>query len=391
MQKRRIAVIVRSAQKGGVESHVYDLLKKSLSLGYDPVLISLSNAPADGKFLNLGIEVVLLSDNYAGSFRSFMNIFALRRLLRSMRPALIHCHSTRPIIIGSLAARLAGIRNIILTVHNSYKLMAIDNACLINTSLLTASKLMHYAGFCLSRCIITVSKMMSQEIENDFKRFPLFRRVVAPKMKIIHNGIDTARFNNKTRYIPTSVHDVATGLKVIGTIGRLDPMKGINVLLRSAKKLSDKGLSFRLLIAGDGRSKEDLWKLIGALGLHNRVQLLGHYDEPKTVYDLMDIFVLPSFSEGFALVIPEAMACGLPVVSTPVGCAPEIIRNNINGIIIPPNDSDALAGALEYLIVNDAARLRMGEEGAKTISGRFTAMEMMDKTFAVYEKALAAR
>lgn len=377
---KKLALIVRSAQSGGVENHVYEILKKADFFGYTPTLISLSEVTADDKFKKLGIEVILLKDKRTRSFHSLFNIYHLYRVLKKIKPDIVHCHGTRPIFIGTVAARIAGIRNILVTIHNSYKLMTYDNNANINYKLLIISKIIHAIGFSLSRYVIVVSKKLSEELEDAFRYFPFLWKNFSSKIRIVHNGIDIDKFRNSI------TKDKNNNLKVIGTVGRLDPMKGVKNLLLATKELLDNGYAFEVLIVGDGRYRNELLKLSETLGINKRVYFLGYKEEPAEFYNMMDIFVLPSLSEGFGLVNLEAMASGIPVITTDVGCASEAVINLANGIIVPPGDVTSLSNAMRFLLDNDDIRLRMGAEGRKTVESRFTDKIMLNKIFALYDE-----
>jgi len=382
---KKLALIVRSALCGGLDNHVYEILKKADSFGYSPTLISLTNITPDDKFKKLNIEIILLKDRYIQSSHSLFNIYHLYKVLKKIKPDIVHCHSTRPIFVGAVAARIAGIKNILTTVHNSYKLMAYDNNLNINYKLLLISKFIHVIGFSLSKKIMVVSKKLSQEIENAFGYLPFLGRRILSKIKIIHPGINIEKFNKITNKSNNAIGS-DNKLKVIGTVGRLDPIKGIKNLLLAAKDLYDKGYLFEVLIVGDGYSRNELLKLSDTLGIKKSVHFVGYKEEPAEFYNMMDIFVLPSLSEGFGMVNLEAMASGVPVISTDVGCASEAVIYLVNGIIIPPGDVTSLVNALKFLLDNDDLRLKIGAEGRKTVESQFTDEIMLNKIFALYDE-----
>ncbi len=384
----KIALLVRSAQQGGVESHVYELLRNIPSLGYHPVLISLSDGPIDYRFRELGIEIISLKDKKARSFRSLSNVFYLYKALKKLKPEIVHCHGTRPIFIGTIAAKMAGIKTIIVTVHNSYKLMTYDDYGIPKRNLLALSKVMHFMGFTISKCIITVSRSLADEIKCDFGNWPLANAHVNNKIKIIHNGFNSEKYKKITDNVTLKKSlNISNKLKVIGTVGRLEPMKGIHILLQATKYLFNAGYLFELIIVGDGRSRKDLEKLTIELGIKRNVHFLGYIEDPVDIYNIMDIFVLPSLSEGFAMVIVEAMACQLPVVSTNVGCASEIIIDSTNGIIVPTNNISEIANAIKRYLCDEGFSCKIGAEAMKTTTS-YTNKYMVERTFSVY-KSLA--
>lgn len=388
---KKLAIIVRSAQTGGVENHVYEILKSAGSFGYEPILISLVDVPVADKFKDLGIEIRTLKDKMSMSPRSTSIIYPLYKLLKKIDPDLVHLHGTRPIFIGSVAARLARIQQIVVTLHGSYKLMAYNkNTGKIDYKLLFVSKVIHTIGFMLAKRIIVDAFALVSEVNGACKYFPLKMGKIRNKIRPIHIGIDMR--NIKKRHDRDRIRKkigLQDGTRVIGTIGRLDePMKGIEILLRAVRKLFDDGCVFDVLIAGKGDSKRGLEALSNKLGINKNVHFLGYWEDLAEIYSILDIFVLPSFSEGFPIVNLEAMAFGLPVVSTNVGGVPEAVKNLVAGLIVPPRDADAIGVAMQFLLENDAVRLKMGLEGELRVKHYFADIVMMKKIFTLYDQVL---
>jgi glycosyltransferase involved in cell wall biosynthesis len=386
---RRITVveIVRSAQYGGVENHVYALLKHMDPRKYRALLVSLSNAPVHDQFTKLGIETIVLNDRVDSSYRSFLTVMPLARVLRKIRPDVVHLHGIRPIFIGSLAARLAGVKRIISTLHGSYRLMSMDGQGKENAFLLALSKLMHLAGFSLSTHIIADANSLQDEIKEMFRLVPFYRSSsLEKKMETIYNGIDVDEFKDLgDGHALRDKLGIPRDRFVFGTISRLDePKKGIAVFLRAAHRLLQEGHSAHFLITGEGYSKQPLLKLANELGLGVKVTFLGYWDNLKEVLAALDVFVLPSFSEGFPIVNLEAMAAGLPVISTDVGGVSEGIVHNSNGVLVPPNNEKEMARAMTFLIEHPEIAKNMGEKGKVRVETEFTISIMTSSVLSLY-------
>ena len=178
---------------------------------------------------------------------------------------------------------------------------------------------------------------------------------------------------------------------ILGSIGRIDePMKGIRVLLDAIKILYKGGTRFYAVIVGEGYSRKELEKYAEDVGLSNIVRFLGFWDNLQEIFDMIDIFVLPSFSEGFPLVNLEAMQNGIPVVATDVGGVREAITDGVNGLVVPPRDPVKLATALKNVIQDNVMRERMGESARETARERFSLQLMLDKIFSVYDEMTRA-
>jgi GalNAc-alpha-(1->4)-GalNAc-alpha-(1->3)-diNAcBac-PP-undecaprenol alpha-1,4-N-acetyl-D-galactosaminyltransferase len=144
-------------------------------------------------------------------------------------------------------------------------------------------------------------------------------------------------------------------------VGRLNQHKGYRLLLRAFAQLKDQHTNWTLTILGEGPLRHELEDLGQQLGISNRVKLLGRVSNPYDFLTQADIFVMASRYEGFPLALCEAMACGLPVIATDCPSGPkEIIRDGVDGLLVPTDDVDALARAINCLIEDEAMRLRLG-------------------------------
>jgi glycosyltransferase involved in cell wall biosynthesis len=386
--KIKIVEIVRSAEYGGVETHVRDILEYGIKSGYEMSLVSLTNVTPNKSFQELGVEIILLpdmqwmspriSDNIK---RSIGNIINLYKILKIIKPDIVHLHGTRPIFIGSIAARCAKIDRIISTVHGSYKLMSyLHNGCIDNIKLLSA-KIICFIGMLLSKRIIAVSNAVKEELLA-LTNIVFIRNHFKNKLCTIYSGLDAFNYKISNRY---NRYRSDTSTTIIGTVTRLDePMKGISVLLKATKILIDMQCDIKVLIAGDGVSKVPLTRLTNELNLTHVVDFLGYCDNTKELYKNFDIFVLPSLSEGLGIVNLEAMAASLPVVASDVGGIPEAVRHNQNGLLVPPNDEKQLALAIHSLIKNKEKAINMGIVGYKIVTKEFDKNNSLRTIFSEY-------
>jgi glycosyltransferase involved in cell wall biosynthesis len=204
-------------------------------------------------------------------------------------------------------------------------------------------------------------------------------------MGVIHNGIDPDLFHPVPPADPAREADLQ-----ILCVSRLLERKGIHHLIEALSRARD--LDLRLDIAGEGNYEAHLKSLTDALGLADRVRFLGYVpnNDLPTLYSRYDLFALPSLTESFGIVFAEAMACGLPVLATTVGGIPEVVRNGVDGILVPPGDVDALASSLRDL-ARDRGRLReMGRAGLERITTQFTWTAVARAYEEVYRTALSS-
>jgi glycosyltransferase involved in cell wall biosynthesis len=193
--------------------------------------------------------------------------------------------------------------------------------------------------------------------------------------RVIHNGVPDLE-------LPPA--PARSGPAVLGAFGRLEPQKGFDVLLEAVARLPEA----RAVLVGDGSERGRLASLAARLGVEDRVRLAGWDPEPRRLLPALDVFVLPSRFEGFPLAILEAQLAGLPVVASDVGSIDEAVVPGETGILVPPDDAEALAEALRPLLADAGLRERLGARGRERVLARFTAGHMARRFEALYEELL---
>lgn len=180
----------------------------------------------------------------------------------------------------------------------------------------------------------------------------------------------------------------AEGDLVIGSLGRLSPEKGYDLLLQAAASFESlEGV--RIVLVGDGPERAALRALAKALKIADRIEFAGWRENARDYLRDFDIFVLPSRFEALPLTAAEAMLASLPIVASDVGSVPEVVLDGESGLLVPAGDVAALARALRELIVDPAGRRRMGERGLLHARELFTIDSMVSSYEALYEELLA--
>ncbi len=195
-------------------------------------------------------------------------------------------------------------------------------------------------------------------------------------VRVIHNG---------ALVTDVSPPPVPGGEVRIGAVGRLSPEKGLEVLVEALPSVP----GCRLVLVGEGPERAKLEELVRTLALGDRVQLAGWVDPPWTATWAFDVLVMPSFMEGFPLVIVEAMLAGIPVVASNVGGIPEIVAEGETGLLVPPNDAAALAGALRTVVDDPGLRQQMAVRCRSVARQSFTAETMAARFEALYRELRA--
>lgn len=203
------------------------------------------------------------------------------------------------------------------------------------------------------------------------------------KLQVILNGVDISRFASSSS---APVRKVFT----IGSVGRLVSQKGYDLLLEACARIFADYADTRLVLVGDGPLREDLERRAQDLGISERVTFAGQTQEVEKALADMDLFVSSSLDEGLPVAVLEAMAARLPVVATMVGAADEVIENEKSGLLIKPDDVEALTYSIRRLREDKALRKALAEAGYRRVEEDFSAEKMTRKTEAVYAELLNA-
>jgi len=208
------------------------------------------------------------------------------------------------------------------------------------------------------------------------------------KVTVVPNGVDTRAFCPDSR----KAADVRAKYRIEGMyclfVGQLRNRKGVDSLLRAFNEIDNNKM--KCVVVGDGPERDKLEKLADDFKLHSKVLFTGAvpFEDLTDLYAEAEFFVLPTVAEGSPLVVLEAMASGLPVISTKVSGIPEVIDNEQNGFIVPPRDVHALAECMRVLIEDDELRAKMSKTARKKTVASFSWNAVARKTLAVYRKAI---
>lgn len=225
--------------------------------------------------------------------------------------------------------------------------------------------------------IIAVSQGVKEDLVNTYFPFP-------DKISVIYNSVDIKKIRGLAR--EKVKHSwFRSNDPVIISAGRLTNQKNYPLLLDTIAMLQDQS-NTRLIVLGDGEERTVLEKRARRLGISDKVDFIGFQKNPYKYIAKATMFVLPSSWEGFCVVIVEAMACGVPVISTDCPSGPgELITNNINGLLVPVNDIDAMADAILRLLNNTSLRRRLAEAGRKRAED-FRVEKMIEAYQKLFEK-----
>lgn len=376
MKPPLIAHLIYSLSTGGLENGLVNIINRLPPGAYRHVIICITSADEFAARITApDVQVVQMHKREGHDWGFYLR---LRRLLRELRPAIVHSRN-----LAALEAQLCGLGLGARRLHGEHgrEVGDLDGS---NRKYLLFRRLMR---FFVHRYIA---------VSRDLERW-LVERVGVPASRVtqIYNGVDHQRFS------PGSVKPLALlpqqwreagDILVVGTVGRLTPVKDQQLLLRAAALLREAqpGHRLRVLLVGDGPLRESLQALAGELGIRDVLWMAGDRDDVPELLQLMDIFVLPSLGEGISNTVLEAMASGLPVVATAVGGNLELVEEGVSGRLVPSGDAAALRDALAALLVDDDLRARCGERAREFVSSRFDWDRTVHEYKGIYDSLLAA-
>lgn len=324
----------------------------------------------------LGISVSVFPEAEWGSSKIFLEL--VRKFQRS-NTKLVHTHKYKDTILAAPAAKMCGIPYVVRTVHGLREPFKGRQAFKMNVYE-AIERTVH------RHCVDAIIGVSSQ-IESACRREGAVSRVTC-----IRNGIDLEKKPNQTdRWQIRKELGVDAEICLIGTVGRLTPVKGLSYLLQSVSMLLRRRTNVRLLIVGDGVIRKDLEAQAHDLGIGENVVFLGHREDTLELMQALDIFVLPSLSEGIPMALLEAMAVSRAVVASRVGGIPEIVEDGVEGILVEPMDVNQLAESCGRLIESPATAMKMGEQARKRVIQDFSASAMADKVEGLYKQLVMSR
>ena len=286
---------------------------------------------------------------------------------------LVHTHRYKENIIGSLAARMGGIHHVVRTYHGMPEPFG-------------GFKNIKYKFYILLDYL--VSKLLVQQIITvsfEIKK-KLSQRLGEKKITSIPNSVnlDSLRIEESPQRV-REILGLDDDCKIIGSAGRLVPIKGYRVFLKAAQLIKQNESKVKFLIVGDGPEKPNLEKLADELKISGDFLFPGYREDILDIINAMDLFVLSSFHEGIPMVLLEAMGLEKPIVATKVGGIPQVVTDQISGALVKPNDPEDLAKKCLHLLRNREVREKMGSEAKRRIEESFTAERMAQSVSEIYK------
>jgi glycosyltransferase involved in cell wall biosynthesis len=215
-------------------------------------------------------------------------------------------------------------------------------------------------------------------------------KVPIDRIRLIHNSVDTELFSPR-KSPDRDNFAFPPGVLLVGAAGRLSKEKGQDVLIAAAKHVVDALPAARFVIAGTGPRKTQTESEIRRLSLENVVRLLGVRNDMPRFYQSLDLFVLPSRFEGMPVCLLEAMACGCPCVVTDIEGCRELVSDGREGLVVPPEDPEAMAGAILELLRDPEKRSVMGKAAREKVLTVASPASAVDAHLEMYRECLTRK
>lgn len=379
----KVLYIITQSEQGGAQRYVADFANNLPSEKYD-----IHIAAGSGGWLFKRAQIPQENKHTLkhlvrpiNPLKDMLAVFEIFRLVKKIRPHVVHLNSTKAGVVGAIGAKLAGVKKVVYTAHGFVFLEPMPS---------WKKKLYIWAEKFSGRfkdVIICVSNFDKQQG---------LKYNIAPEKKfvVIYNGIDTIPFLSRQdarKEIEKRRLDIHNepGLRfgddtiIIGAIANFYPTKGLTYFIEAAKDVSQAFPNLEFVLIGEGEERNRLEDTINGFGMKN-FHLLGETDNFAQYLKAFNIYVSASIKEGFPYSLLEAMAAKLPIVSTNVGGVPEMFYEKC-AILIPPKSPQDITKGIIHLIQNAKHSQDLAESAYAKVEKDFNLRQMLDATVLYYQ------
>jgi glycosyltransferase involved in cell wall biosynthesis len=364
----KVAYLIGHLRTGGAQKHLLELMGRLDRARFAPRIYCLRREGVMVKdFGRLGIEVEdLRIGNSLAAPRSLARLFDLARSLREQRISILHCYLPRANFFGAIAARLARVPVLLVSKRSLDPPQGLKQ---------------------LLRCRLAdgwADGVLANSPEA--LRYAIDVEHCRPaKTHLVVNGIDVNRYCNP------AIDGPSCPQPVVGTVMRLEAVKGPDTFVQAAGRVAREMPSVRFVIVGDGSMRRRLESDAVKLGLGNRIQFMGERHDVADILPSFSVFLLPSRIEGMSMALLEAMAAGRPVVATRVGGNVDLVRDGETGLLVSPQDPEEMSHAVLRFLREPAWAQRIGRDAQKLVQQHYSADSMVRRIERIYAELLHAK
>ncbi len=385
----RILRLVARLNMGGPALHVAYLTRGLEERGYRTTLAagSLARGESSMSFIaeELGVDVFPIPQLHReiSPLYDTQSVLRIVRLIRRLRPHILHTHTAKAGAIGRFAALAAGDARPPIVVHTFHGHVLRGYFDPLRTA---AFRQIERQLASRSTRLIAVSPEVRDDLVEigvaPSEKFSVIRLGIALDSRITSTG--------ESREELRSLFGVPPDRFVVGWIGRMTAIKRLEDVLLAFRGLRAHGVDATLLLVGDGPDRESVERRAHELGIARYILSVGYQRDVAPYYAFLDALLLPSANEGTPVVAIESLAARKPVVATRVGGVPDVVVDGIDGFLVPVGDVSGMADALERLARDPGLRAQMGEAGRARVVPRYRVERLVDDIDALYRELLGA-
>ena len=383
MEKIKVINVITRLIVGGAQETVMETCDCLDSDRYDPLIISGEQTGPEGEIISevrkRHIPLTIMPElvRQVSPVKDLLAFIKLVMLFKAKKPQIVHTHSSKAGILGRWAAWVARVPVIVHTVHG-WGHTVYNNPVKRGVFTFLEKKSADISDRLIVVSYLNAEKGMADGIGNE------------QKYTTIHSSIDLDDFTDPVCDVPALKKQLGLSPEspVIGTVARFSPQKNPADFVRVAAEVKKQVPQAQFLYIGDGPLRSETEELIEELDLTSDIFLPGLRRDVPQLLKCMDVFILSSLWEGLPRVIPQAMAAGLPVVANGVDGVCEIIKDQVNGFLIPPEDVSLMAKRIVQILQDSTLREKMIGEGSRTAEKEFSLKGMVKIIEDLYEELI---
>ena len=352
---------------GGAEKLAYDMIMGLPAGKYRPVVLCVGeDGPLRSAFEERGYTVHFRPNTPGETWRT---VSWIKGLIRKEQVAVIHAHQYNPLQYSVLATLGTRGVNLVYTEHGRMY-PEVWNWKRYLTNPLFALRINH---------IVSISESTAAAMQR-------YDNLPGKRIQVVHNGVNLEELNpGMDRQQMRRSLGLGEGARVIGTAGRLEQVKNLPMMLRVFKAVLAVFPDTVLLIAGKGSERANLEALASELGIDGQVRFLGLRHDLPAIFELLEVFLLASFTEGISITLLEAMGTGLPAVVTRAGGNPEVVLDGVTGYLVEVGDDTEMSQKVIELLADPQMAARFGSRGRDRVRDKFSFRSMMESYLRMYE------
>lgn len=378
-KKAKVLHIITNLPVGGAQDNTLITVERLDRRKYDVTLVCSS----DGAWVRRALQIqglhLIFVDELTRKIRAlydFVAFWRIFKIIRSGRYTIVHTHSSKPGVLGRVAARLAGVPVVVHTIHgfpfHDYMHPLVRGAYILIERFVSR----------LTDKLVTVSKL-NLEKAVELKLGP------RAKFANVYSGIDFSKFDVQVDVSAKKQElGIMNGEKIVGMVGRFSQQKAPLDFIKAVAEVLRRRNDVRFVLVGDGELKQQMYELAEKLNVDSRLLFLGFREDVPELLQVLDVFVLTSLWEGLGRSLTEAMYTGRPVVATRVEGVPELVQDGKTGILVEPRNVQAIAEGIIKLLEDEHQARKLGCAARQRINEDFEADRMVRQLERLYNQLI---